>query len=123
MQYIAKDACPEKKESLKNTEIHVKPGKRDANHPHVKLGHLLASTLGPLPGLVHHKTVPRAGEVLHVPSSPTVDVFPHRFANSQEVWPQTADRVFGYVRQRLADGGAKHVAAHRLVDAPHILGS
>lgn len=95
-------------------------------HPHVKpqQGDLqtLLSTLQPLPGLVHHETVPRAGEVLRVPSRPAVDVFPHWLADSQEVRPQTADGVFGYVRQRLADGGAEDEAAHRLVDACQVLG-
>lgn len=83
---------------------------------------LITSASGPLPGLVDQKTFPRAGEVLHVPSSPAVDVFPDRLANSQEVWPQTADGVFGDVRQRLADGGSEHVAAHGLVDTRQIPG-
>lgn len=83
---------------------------------------MITSALGRLPGLVDQKTVPRAGEILHVPSSPAVDVFPDRFADSQEVWPQAADGVFGHVRQRLADGGSERVAAHGLVDACHILG-
>lgn len=83
---------------------------------------LITSALGRLPGLVDQKTVPRAGEILHVPSSPAVDVFPDRFADGQEVWPQTADGVFGHVRQRLADGGSERKAAHGLVDARQILG-
>lgn len=101
-------------------------GEKDILHPHMKLqqGNLqsLSSTLQPLPGLVHHETVPRAGEVLRIPSSPAVDVFPHWLANSQEVGPQTADGVFSYVRQRLADGGAKDEAAHHLVDTRQVLG-
>lgn len=37
MQYMAKDACPEKKESLENTEIRVRAGRKDILHPHMKL--------------------------------------------------------------------------------------
>lgn len=126
MQYMEKDACPEKKESLENREIRVRPERK--RHPPSTLqatagnSQTLLSTLQLLPGLVHHERVPRAGEVLRVPSSPAVDVFPHWLANSQEVGPQTADGVFGYVRQRLADGEAKDEAAHRLVDARQVLG-
>lgn len=50
-------------------------------------------------------------------------MFPRRFAHSQEVWPQAADRVLGYIGQGLARGSAEQVAPHRFVDTRHILGS
>lgn len=77
----------------------------------------------PLPGFIHQELVPAAGEVLNVSPSFAVDAIPRRSAHSQEVRPQAADGVLGYVGQGLASGGAKHVAPHRFVDTSHILGS
>lgn len=77
----------------------------------------------PLPGFIHQELVSCAGEVLNVSSSFAVDAIPRWFAHSQEVWPQAADGVLGYVSQGLASGGTEHVAPHRFVDTCHILGS
>lgn len=119
MQYIANEECPEKKESLKKTrrfesDLNKRrlPSKREA----------AAESLRTLPGLVHQKALPRAGEVLHVASGLAVDDLPDRFANSQEVGPQTADGVFGDVRQGLVGGRPEQEAAHGLVDARQVLG-
>lgn len=75
-----------------------------------------------LPGLIHQKLVSCAGEVLDVSTSSAVDAIPHRFAYSQEVRPQTADGVLGYVRQGLAGAGSEQVAPHSFVDARRIFG-
>lgn len=76
-----------------------------------------------LPGLIHQKLVSCACEILNVSTSFAVETIPDRFAHSQEVWPQTADGVLGYVGQRLASTSAKHTAPHSFVDTRHILGS
>lgn len=78
---------------------------------------------GALPGLIHQKLVSCAGEVLHVSSGLAVDAVPRRFAHGQEVGPQAADGVLGYVRQGLARSRSEHVAAHGFVDARYILGA
>lgn len=77
----------------------------------------------PLPGFIHQELVSCAGEVLNVSSRLAVDAIPHRLAHSQEVRPQAADGVLGYVSQGLTSGGTEHVAPHRFVDTRHVLGS
>lgn len=73
-------------------------------------------------GLIYQKLLSSAGEVLDVYASFAVDATPDWFTYSQEVGPQTADGVLGYISQRLASSSSKHIAAHSLVDTRHVLG-
>lgn len=75
-----------------------------------------------VPGLIYQKLLSSAGEVLDVSASFAVDAAPDWLAYSQEVGPQTADGVLGYVSQRLASSSSEHIAAHSFVDTRHVLG-
>lgn len=83
---------------------------------------LFISPLRLLPGLINQKPFSCAGEVLDVSSRFAVDVIPRGLADSQEVWPQTADGVLSNIGERLANSSSKHEAPDSFIDACHILG-
>lgn len=60
-----------------------------------------------LPALIGQCLVSSAGELFDINSCRTVDEFPVRFAHIQEVRPEPANRILGYVGQRLAHGGTE----------------
>lgn len=72
------------------------------------------------PALIDHCRISLAGEVLNIVSYWTVDFCPIRPADIQEVWPEPADGILGYVGQRLAHGGTKQKGAYSFVHTGNV---
>lgn len=71
---------------------------------------------GDLPALIGHRLISSAGEVFDINSHRTVDGSPVRFAHIQEVRPEPANRILGYVSQRLAHGSTEEEGTNGFVN-------
>lgn len=125
-QYLVSNCGPYWRLSVRiPSQVESEPGQRPRLCVHSPVRYLDPPSvkkqyMWDLPALVDFSCIPRAGEVLDVSPSRTVNLRPVRPAYVQEVWPQPANGILGDIRERLTYGGTEHKSADGLIDTGHI---